>query len=57
MACPTFQIYRIGKRGTNLFFSNNGRFDRRYYGRCYWTQEGAFFRRMETIRKHLRYLV
>jgi len=56
MAKPTFQIHRIGHRTKNQYFAGTGWGDSRYWGKGYWTAEGAFFRRTETIRKHLRKL-
>lgn len=66
MANPTFEIHRIGRKSDNKFFqcfdSYSGySFTREdgyvgYYD-AYFTNQGAFFRKMDTIRKHLRCLM
>lgn len=55
MSNPDFQIHRI-KRMTDGKAFNCWR----YWGSprtgSYWSDEGVFFRRMETIRKHLKWM-
>lgn len=52
---PTFFIYRIGCKKTGLFFNCWRKFGSPRTG-AYFTEQGVFFRRIETIRKHIGYL-